>query len=110
MNNDDLDPIYVSGIRELKWILGAWLTSCLWVVGYCALFGYEVSPEQMTIVWGMPSWVFWGVLVPWIVSTLFTAWFVLFKMHDQPLPDVETKTTDTMDMSGDRGETDEDRA
>ena len=86
MNNDGLDPIFASGIRELKWILVAWLVSCTWVVGYCYLFGYDIAPDEMTTVFGMPSWVFWGVLCPWVASTSFTAWFAMCKMQDQELP------------------------
>ena len=34
---------------------------------------------------GMPSWVFWGVLVPWLVCAVFTFWFAGFFMADDDL-------------------------
>jgi hypothetical protein len=37
----------------------------------------------------MPSWVFWGVLVPWLVADLFALWFCFFFMADDPLRDAE---------------------
>jgi hypothetical protein len=42
----------------------------------------------------MPSWVFWGVIVPWAVCALFTFWFAGFVMADDDLgkdhtPDLE---------------------
>ncbi|MGB7345644.1 MAG: DUF997 family protein [Pirellulaceae bacterium] len=88
MSTDELppDPIFASSIAELKWILVAWAVSCLWVVGYSVMFGYNIDPDNLQLVWGMPAWVFWGVLLPWICSTMFTIWFARYRMIDQPLP------------------------
>ena len=102
LNDLRLDPIYESSLRELKWILIAWLICCVWVIGYCGLNGYEVDANtKLDLVMGMPAWVFWGVVLPWLVATLFTIWFVLFKMQDHPLPiepdvirDVELESDD----------------
>jgi hypothetical protein len=33
----------------------------------------------------MPSWFFWGVIVPWGVCALFTFWFAGFYMKDDDL-------------------------
>ena len=43
---------------------------------------------------GMPSWVFWGIMVPWALCALFTFWFAGFFMADDDLgkdhtPDLE---------------------
>ena len=91
MNNDQHDPIFASSLRELKWILVAWLAYFMWVMGYCGLFGYEVDPADLKIVMGMPSWVFWGIVMPWIAATGFTAWFSMIKMEDHPLPDSDVR-------------------
>ncbi|QDT13261.1 DUF997 domain-containing protein [Planctomycetes bacterium K23_9] len=85
-NEISSDAIYQRSLSELKWILIAWAISCTWVVGYCFVFGYEVDPANLDLVIGMPAWVFWGVLLPWCLSTAFTIWFSLFQMTDQPLP------------------------
>lgn len=104
MNDDKqkVDAVFSASVGELKWILIAWVGSCLWVVGYCVAFGYEVDPENLQLVGGMPSWVFWGVLLPWIVATAFTVWFAMFGMIDQPLPE----RPDELDLS-DPGDDDE---
>ena len=81
-----VDPIFESSLRELKWILLAWLVNFIWVIGYCSLFGYSNSDAT---VMGMPSWAFWGVFLPWIVMTLFTVWFAFFQMTDHPYEDEE---------------------
>jgi len=33
----------------------------------------------------MPSWVVWGIAVPWIVADIFTVWFCFFYMKDDDL-------------------------
>ncbi len=89
-----LDPLYVSSLRELKWILIAWCVNFAWVIGVCALLGYgDGDTKQVTTILGMPSWVFWGVFLPWIVVTLFIAWFALRVMKDHPLQESETEET-----------------
>ena len=34
---------------------------------------------------GVPSWAFWGYIVPWGVCALFTIWFAGFYMTDDDL-------------------------
>ena len=83
----ELDPLYVSSLREAKGIATIWGVSFLWVLGYCTLFGYQTDATDLRLVWGMPSWVFWGILLPWIASVLATTWFALTQMKDHPLPE-----------------------
>jgi hypothetical protein len=33
----------------------------------------------------MPEWVVWGIVAPWIVSTLITCWYALWGMRDEDL-------------------------
>lgn len=72
----DLDPVFVHGRREAGVILAIWAVSMIWTVSYCYLFGYRApDPETLELVLGMPSWVFWGVAVPWIAALGATFWF-----------------------------------
>ena len=105
------DPVVTHSLRESKTILMIWLIGFLWVVGYCYFFGYPEPGESITIIMGMPSWVFWGVALPWVLATAANAWIALFGIaednledssgligsHDRGL-DVTTK-----DMRGDNG-------
>lgn len=85
-----LDPIFASSLRELKWILVAWLVCGGWTLIVCRLIGYEVDVAAgLNTMLGMPAWVFWGVVLPWCISTAFTIWFVLCVMEDHPLPEVQ---------------------
>ncbi len=82
---DNLDPVIIHAYREAVVVLVVWLVGIAWTVGYCAIIGYNVQPEQIQITLGMPRWVFWGILVPWIVIVLFTIWFGLFYIADDEL-------------------------
>ncbi|MAI31789.1 MAG: YhdT family protein [Rubripirellula sp.] len=97
-----VDPVYESSLRELKWIFVIWLTHFIWVVGYCYAFGYLASGTKLTTVIGMPSWVFWGVFVPWLSATLVSTWFALTQIEDHDLPD-STPAATTSPSKAQRG-------
>ena len=67
--------------REAAIILGAWAVCLLWTVGYSHFFGYDKT--QLQLIWGMPSWVVVGVLLPWIAATIFSVWFSLRCIKDE---------------------------
>lgn len=60
------DPVYVHSRREAALILLIWAASLAWTVGYCWMNGYEQASPPLVL--GMPRWVFWGVLAPWVVA------------------------------------------
>lgn len=64
-------------LRELWFILLTWLGCCVWVIAYCAVNGYHLNPEEVSTVFGFPSWVFWGVALPWMFANVVTFWFCL---------------------------------
>ena len=51
--------------------------------------GYLPPPErplEPDLVWGIPGWVFWGLLLPWCLMIGITCWFALFFLKDdEPL-------------------------
>ena len=62
-----------------------WVIATAYSVGYSWLNGYRRPIESLTYVFGLPDWIFWGVIVPWLACTVFSAWFCLFYMADEPL-------------------------
>jgi len=34
---------------------------------------------------GMPHWVFWGVVMPWVTTMIVSIWFALFCIRDDEL-------------------------
>ncbi len=62
-------------------MVASWVACLLWSLGYSHFFGYGVA--DITLVLGMPSWVFYGILLPWVAATAFSVWFSLCYMQDE---------------------------
>jgi fatty acid desaturase len=87
---DQLDPVLVHARREALVILAAFAVCLVWSVGWCYLAGYhEPAGSGLSTVLGMPSWVFWGVLVPWLAADVFALWFCFFFVAADPLGESE---------------------
>lgn len=71
-------------LREALFVALVWIGACLYTVGYAMLFAYRPS-RTPALLFGMPSWVFWGVIAPWMVCTAITFWFALYRMRDEDL-------------------------
>lgn len=86
---DRLDPLVVHARRETLIILVAFVVCLIWSVSWCYLSGYpEPADGQIAKIFGIPAWVFWGVVVPWLAANGFTVWFCLFYMADDSLEPV----------------------
>ena len=75
-----MDPAFLRARREGAIILIAWAVCMVWTVGASWLLGYTDAPARM--VWGIPGWVFFGVMLPWMAATAFSVWFSLWYMSD----------------------------
>jgi hypothetical protein len=86
------DPVLLHARRELFVILGCFSVFLVWTVCWCYVKGYnQPAGSEISKVLGMPSWVFWGVLVPWVSADIFIMWYTFFFMADDPLDDSEKK-------------------
>jgi len=84
----EYDPVFLHARREAIVIFCTWLVALIWAVPYCYIYGYNVAdPSQIKTVFGIPSWLFWGIAVPWIVANVFTTWFCFGFMKDAELVD-----------------------
>ncbi|MBI1345361.1 hypothetical protein GC163_03650 [bacterium] len=79
------DPLLKSAQREALICGAVWILATAYSVGYSWLYGYRRPIESLTYVFGLPDWIFWGVVIPWLACTLFSAWFCLFYMSDEAL-------------------------
>ncbi|MEX0939520.1 MAG: DUF997 family protein [Pirellulales bacterium] len=77
--------MYVHGRREAVVILAVWATCLIWTVGTSYALGYGAPTGAVETIWGIPHWVFWGVLVPWVAATVFSLVFSLGFMADDDL-------------------------
>lgn len=89
------DPLVRSTRREAIVTAVIFTTALTYTVGYCATYGYGRSLESLTFIFGLPDWVFWGILAPWGVCTLLSCGLSVMFMRDEvlepaePPPDVE---------------------
>ncbi|MFQ5730739.1 MAG: DUF997 family protein [Planctomycetaceae bacterium] len=81
----EFDPVYLNARREAIVVFCLWLTALIWAVPFCYLNGYDYDPESFSTTWGVPTWLFWGILVPWIVADVFTIWFCFCYMKEDDL-------------------------
>jgi len=83
----EYDPTFLHARREAIIVFLVWVVALLWSVPYCYSHGYVsgVTPDSLEMVWGIPSWIVWGVAVPWLVADVFTTWFCFCYMKDDDL-------------------------
>lgn len=98
------DPVFRNSLRESIFLLLLWLACCLYTVTYCYLAGYLVHephpnatgpsignlvgpltafdryPQSLTtpLGLGVPDWVFFGVITPWVVAVAITVLYCLY--------------------------------
>jgi hypothetical protein len=71
--------------REGLLIMLVWAAALIWTVASGYLLGYRRHPAEMSTILGMPDWVFWSVVFPWVLCTLFSIWFCFRFMADDDL-------------------------
>lgn len=89
----EADPLFVDSLREAKWILLMWFICLIWTLTVCLSLGYpdSVTPETFPIVFGIPAWVVFGIVLPWGLANIATVVFCLAYMRDADLgPDMGT--------------------
>lgn len=110
------DPLYRNSLREARLILIIWFLCGIITVTICYLFGYlshepdlnstgpdlvnifgsfekfDRTPESLTtpLGLGIPDWIFYGIVIPWLVCIGFTFWFCLSYFSEDELDDDET--------------------
>jgi hypothetical protein len=95
----DFDPDYLRSLRELVVLLAIFGLAFLWSVFVSFWLGYQSEDQatgtsELALILGMPSWVFWGVLVPWLAIDLVAIVFCFGYMKvEEQLEPIE-KTAD----------------
>jgi hypothetical protein len=79
-------PLLRNARREAAIVLAIWATALIYSVGFCAIYGYgPAAQRQLTLVFGFPFWVFWGVVVPWLVCAALSMVLCNFVMTNEDL-------------------------
>jgi hypothetical protein len=71
--------------REGLLIMFVWALALFWTTAVSYVFGYRTDPNTITIRYGMPEWVLWGVVAPWLACFVFSIWFCFGYMADDDL-------------------------
>ena len=104
-DESDWDPVYLHSRREAVVIISTWFIALLWTVPYCYLNGYlpEEGVREVTFIWGIPSWVFFGIACPWMVANLITTWFCFGFFQDDDLGENQPEGISDAADDGDKG-------
>lgn len=78
-------------MKHTRVIFGTWIVFCAWVLLACrsSYLSAEAGAEpadiaaSVPLVLGLPSWVFWGIAVPWFVASTFTIVYALFGIREE---------------------------
>lgn len=85
--------------REAVLVLAVNVLALIWTVGYCFLYGYQHAADSWVVqaglatprtqdnfqsIAGVPDWVLYGILAPWLVCAVLT-WLVFLFMPDDEL-------------------------
>lgn len=86
MSNQE-DPVLRSSRREAVITGLAFVAAVSWTIGYCSLhaYGRSMSDPDFRFIWGIPDWVFWGIVAPWSACILFSMYFGSRFMKDEEL-------------------------
>ena len=92
---DQLGESFRQARRELRFQLITWGAFAAWVVGYGAFNAYAAETANVQMTLGMPSWVMWGIAVPWFLAFVITVYFAGWFMQDTELVEDADFTTAT---------------
>ena len=71
--------------REAKfvaWVWGAAIVYCCTVIVTMGYIAPDQRPEIPSMLWGIPTWVIWGVVLPWLVLIGVTWLFAALVLKD----------------------------
>lgn len=78
-------PILQSARREALVVVGMWIVAGAWSVTFCWLYGYGNTPDKLHFTLGFPTWIFYGIVVPWLLCVVASTIIANFVMTDADL-------------------------
>jgi hypothetical protein len=79
------DPLLRNARFEAFLVLATWITAAVYSVTYCRLYGYLPENQELKFTFGFPSWIFFGVVIPWLSCALVSLVISLFVMKGDSL-------------------------
>ncbi len=99
VHKEDLGESFRQSRKELWFMLATWVVFLVWTLSYNAMYAFDAEASGSDPILGMPRWVFFGILVPWMVGLGLTFWFASCFMKDTQLMDVEGEQSQSSDKS-----------
>jgi hypothetical protein len=83
----EVDPVFLNSRREAVAIFATWFVVMIWAVPVCYMLGYEadVDSSNISLTMGIPTWVFWGIVIPWLAADVATTWLCFKFMKNDDL-------------------------
>ena len=94
------DPLVHSARREALLVVSVWLMALVYSITTCYRLGYDRPIEELQLVLGFPEWVFWGIVVPWVICTVFAWYFGASFIRDEHLGEDLDETEDELGLGG----------
>ncbi len=72
-------------LKEARIAVCLWLIGFVWSATVIITMGYipvDERPAEPELLFGIPSWVVWGLFVPWFAQIAAAWWFALFCLKD----------------------------
>lgn len=77
--------------KEARFCAAVWIVAWIICAAVTFRFGYlppDQRPDEPWLVLGMPGWVLFGVIIPWLVLICLTVWFAaVYLKDDEPIVD-----------------------
>jgi hypothetical protein len=70
-----VEPSYRRTLKEAMVALLLWLGAGIWVISVSYWLGYKRPVHSVA---GIPNWVVWGVLLPWVTLFILHTWYSLW--------------------------------
>ena len=102
--SDNSDVAYSNSLFELKVLATIGGIGMAWTILCSAMTGYgKGAPDSITF--GIPTWAFWSVLVPWVVIGLFTIIFAGCVVTEDDADVIGSQESDSHSPDADQEET-----
>ena len=72
-------------LRETRWVVALWSIQLIYCTIAIVTWGYlepDQRPDAPDLIWGIPSWVVWGLFLPWGLQILAAWWFAIVILDD----------------------------
>ncbi len=108
--SDSFYRTYQNSLREARFVMLLWFITMTWTICYCYFQGYlthsefpfldskenlKKSSDSIPMLWGFPTWLVYGVMIPWFLCVGISVVYGLYIMKDDDLgkdPEEEIST------------------